>query len=122
MGEKRLNALRGATRCTNDKDDIQKQTVALYDELLARNSLTEDDLVSVIFSVTRDLDAKNPASALRSEGRAMEAALFVTQEAYFPGGLERVIRLLVHCYLEPSRKPIHVYRNGAEVLRPDRAK
>jgi len=120
MGEKRIAALRGATQCRNDEEDIQKQTTAMYDELLARNNLTEDDLVSVIFSVTRDLDAKNPAAALRQGGRAGEAALFVTQEAYFNGGLERVIRLLVHCYLDPSRNAVHVYRNGAEVLRPDR--
>ena len=120
MGEKRITALRGATQCLNNEEDIQRQTTAMYDELLARNNLTEDDLVSVVFSVTRDLDAKNPAAALRSEGRAGEAALFVTQEAYFKNGLERVIRLLVHCYLDSSQKAVHVYRNGAEILRPDR--
>ena len=120
MGEKRLFALRGATRCLNTAEDIQQQTVALYDELLSRNNLAGEDLVSVVFSVTRDLDAKNPAAALRSQGRAGEAALFVTQEAHFPGSLERVIRVLVHCYLDQSRAPVHVYRNGAEVLRPDR--
>ena len=120
--EKRLSALRGATQCQNTAEDIQKQTTAMYDELLARNDVSEDDLVSVLFSVTRDLDAKNPAAALRQEGRAGEAALFVTQEAHFPGSLEKVIRLLVHCYIDSSRKPAHVYRNGAEVLRPDRVK
>ena len=92
----------------------------MYDELLLKNNLIERDLVSVVFSVTRDLDAKNPAAALRHEGRAGEAALFVTQEAHFPGSLERVIRVLIHCYLDKGWKPVHVYRNGAEVLRPDR--
>jgi chorismate mutase len=92
----------------------------LFDELLLKNNLKEDSLVSMIFSVTRDLDAKNPASALREEGRAAETALFVTQEAYFPGTLERIIRVLVHCYMDASQTPVHVYRNGAEVLRPDR--
>jgi len=120
MGEKLLFALRGATLCLNTGEDIQENTVALYDELLSKNNLAEEDLVSVIFSVTGDLDAKNPATALRLAGRAGETALFVTQEAYFPGSLERVIRLLVHCYLDPSRPPVHVYRNGAELLRPDR--
>jgi len=119
MGEKRLFALRGATRCLNTGDDIQEQTVGLYDALLLKNNLDEEDLVSIIFSVTGDLDAKNPATALREKGRVGKAALFVTQEAHFPGSLERVIRLLIHCYLDPSRQPIHVYRNGAEVLRPD---
>jgi len=120
MGDKRLFALRGATRCLNTEDDIREQVIGMYDELLAKNNLNEEDLVSVIFSVTGDLNAKNPASALRQGGRAAEAALFVTQEAQVRGGLERVIRLLIHCYLDASRKPFHVYRNGAEQLRPDR--
>ena len=76
------------------------------------------DIVSVIFSVTSDINAKNPASALRQNGRAANTALFAVQEAAFQGSLERVVRVMIHCYLQ---KPgIHVYRNGAEVLRPDR--
>jgi chorismate mutase len=122
MEEKRLFALRGATRCLNEENDIRKQVVALYDELLRVNRLQEEDLVSVIFSVTGDLDELNPATALRREGRAAEAALFVTQEARVKGGLERTIRLLIHCYPEKGLRPVHVYRNGAEVLRPDRKK
>ena len=121
MGEKRLFALRGATRCLNTGEDIQEHTLALYDELLSKNKLAEEDLVSVVFSVTRDLDAKNPATALREKGRAGETALFVTQEAHFPGRMERVIRLLVHCYLDSSQRPVHVYRGGAGVLRPERS-
>lgn len=119
MEDKRIFALRGAVRCLNEKDDVKKQTAALYDELLSKNHLDEDDIVSVIFSVTNDLDAMNPASALRCEGRAGKAALFVTREAFFPGGMERVIRVLIHCYLDAARNPVHVYLNGAEALRPD---
>jgi chorismate mutase len=118
--EKRLFALRGATRCLNEEGDMRKQVTALYDELLRINRLTEEDLVSVMFSVTDDLDAFNPASALRREGRAAGAALFVTQEAKVSGGLERTVRLLIHCYLDKASPPSHVYRNGAEILRPDR--
>ena len=119
--EKRIFALRGAVQCLNEVEDIRRHVVALYDELLKQNNLNEGELVSVIFSVTGDLDAINPASALRSEGRAEETALFVAQEAYFPGALERVVRVLIHCYLDASQIPVHVYCNGAEVLRPDRA-
>ena len=117
MKDKRLFALRGAVQCENTPLDIQKQIIETYDTLLARNNLSEDDIVSVVFSVTSDLDAKNPATALRQEGRAVNAPLFVTQEAYFSGSLERVIRLLIHCYLDAE--PVHIYRNGAELLRPD---
>jgi chorismate mutase len=117
MGEKRLFAIRGATRCLNDNIDISKQVVELYDELLSKNKLNEEDVVSAIFSVTGDIDAKNPATALREEGRAGNIALFAVQEANFPGSLDRVIRLLIHCYLESP--PVHIYRNGAEALRLD---
>jgi chorismate mutase len=118
---KRLFALRGATRCENDAQDIASQVGALYDELLSRNNLGEQDLVSVVFSVTTDLDALNPAAALRKHGRAGDVALFALQEAYAKGGLERTIRALIHCYMDEGAAPRHVYRNGAEALRPDRA-
>jgi chorismate mutase len=118
--EKRLFALRGAARCLNEEGDMRKQVAALYDELLRVNRLEEEDLVSVVFSVTGDLDAYNPATALRREGRAAGAALFVTQEACVKGSLARTVRVLIHCYLEKGLRPAHVYRNGAEVLRPDR--
>ncbi|GHT87484.1 chorismate mutase [Spirochaetia bacterium] len=117
---KRLFALRGATRCENDTGDIIEQVGALYDELLLQNGLEETDLVSALFSVTSDLDAINPAAALRRSGRASEASLFALQEAYDPGGLERCVRVLIHCYLAENARPRHVYRNGAELLRPDR--
>jgi chorismate mutase len=120
MEGKRLFALRGAVCCLNQGEDIKKQTIAMYDEILSKNSLAEEDIVSAIFSATRDIDAENPARALRSEGRAGDIALFVCQEAHFQGSLEGVIRLLVHCYLDICHRPVHVYRNGAEVLRPDR--
>jgi chorismate mutase len=118
---KRLFGLRGATQSRNDEQDIIEQVSALYDALLAQNNLSEQDIVSITFSVTHDLDAKNPAAALRATGRAQENALFAVQEAYTQGGLERVIRVLIHCYLDENVQPLHSYRNGAEVLRPDRA-
>ncbi|MDR3162220.1 MAG: chorismate mutase, partial [Spirochaetaceae bacterium] len=118
--EKRLFALRGATRSLNDEEDIIRQVSALYDELLARNRLEEGDIVSVIFSVTADIDVLNPAAALRRSGRAADIALFVVQEAHFPDALDRTIRVLIHCYMSSAAVPRHSYLNGAEVLRPDR--
>jgi chorismate mutase len=118
--EKRLFALRGATRSLNEEEDIIRQVSALYDDLLAKNRLEEGDIVSLIFSVTPDIDALNPAAALRRSGRAADLSLFVVQEARFPGTLDRTIRALVHCSLPAAAVPRHSYLNGAEVLRPDR--
>jgi chorismate mutase len=91
----------------------------LYDELLYANRLNESGIVSVVFSVTGDLNAANPCSALRKSGRAGELALFSCLEPDVQGSLERTCRILIHCYLEEETKPRHVYRNGAEILRPD---
>ncbi|MDR1248689.1 MAG: chorismate mutase [Treponema sp.] len=120
IGEKRLFALRGAAQCKNDPADITEQTGLLYDELLVQNNLAEPDIVSILFSVTPDLDALNPAAALRRYGRAGEASLFAVQEAAAKGSLERTLRVIIHCYLDEGARVRHVYRNGAEVLRPDR--
>ena len=117
---KRLFALRGAICAANNETDISHKSTALYDELLLRNNLNENNIVSVIFSLTRDLDAKNPASALREGGRAAETALFTVQEAFIQGAMDGVIRVMIHCYLDEDAKPVHVYLNGAELLRPDR--
>jgi chorismate mutase len=119
MNAMRLFALRGAAQCKNQAEDITKQVGLLYDELLSQNSLEEKDIVSVIFSVTTDLDALNPATALRKYGRGEDLALFSLQEAPSQGGLPGTVRVLIHCYLEESADPHHVYRNGAEALRPD---
>jgi chorismate mutase len=117
---KRLYALRGAAQCLNQGEDIQRQAVLLYDQLLADNGLGEDGIVSLLFSVTADLNAANPAAVLRAAGRGDGLALFCVQEAEIPGSLERCLRVLLHCFLEEGSVPRHVYRNGAEVLRPDR--
>ena len=119
---KRLYALRGATQCENTQIDICDQVCLMFDELLRLNNLAETEIVSVIFSITSDLDAVNPASALRRRAVPLidELALFSTQEPESKNSLERTVRVLIHCYLEEGIKAQHVYRNGAEVLRPDR--
>jgi chorismate mutase len=119
--EKRLFALRGATQCCNDPEDITGQVGLLYDEMLRENQLSERDVVSLVFSITPDLDALNPATALRCSGRAADIALFAVQEARIREGAERIIRAILHCYLNQDHEPRHIYRNGAETLRPDRA-
>ena len=117
----RLHALRGACQCENTEEDIRSQISVMYDELLRLNKLEENEIVSVIFSVTEDLDAVNPCTALRRSGRAGEIPLFSAQEPQCINSLERTVRVMIHCYPEEGIKAQHVYRNGAEILRPDRA-
>ncbi|MCL2196984.1 MAG: chorismate mutase [Treponema sp.] len=120
---KKLYALRGAVQCENKEDDIIAQVALMYDELLKLNSLAEAEIVSIMFSVTNDINVLSPCTALRKEGRAAGGmALFASQEPEVKNSLERTIRVIIHCYLEEESKPCHVYLNGAEVLRPDRVK
>jgi len=119
MSEKLLYALRGATLCENTDEDIRLCVSALYDTLLEKNNLSEKDIVSIIFSQTRDLNAANPAAALRQTGRAGNLSLFAVQEVETANSLPSVIRAIVHCYMPDGSTPRHVYINGAEALRPD---
>ncbi|GAB1482777.1 chorismate mutase [Treponema sp.] len=120
MDETKLFALRAAICTENTEAAIQRRVAELYDEVLAANNLREEGIVSLIFSITSDLDALNPAAALRRSGRGADLALFSVAEPEIKGALGSVIRLLIHCYLPVGTEPRHLYRNGAEVLRPDR--
>ena len=65
----RLLALRGATTCDDDsKAEIDDRTQELVREMLSRNQIAHDDLVSIIFTATRDLTAEFPATAARALG------------------------------------------------------
>ncbi|MDA8287550.1 MAG: chorismate mutase [Actinomycetota bacterium] len=115
-----LRAIRGATTLDEDtKDQVYERTQALVREILARNELAIDDLVSIVFTVTGDVHAAFPATAARALGLD-DVALLGAQEIAVPGALERCIRVLVHCYSERDRSELrHVYLEGATVLRRD---
>ena len=105
----------------NDPDEILAATDELLRALIEANELQPDDIVSALFTVTRDLDAAFPARAAEEFGWNIVALLHAT-EIPVPGSLPKCIRLLVHAYTRRSRAEIkHCYLRGATVLRPDRA-
>jgi chorismate mutase len=116
----RLQALRGAITCAeNTKADIEAKTQRLIKELLARNDLGHDDLVSVIFTATDDLSAEFPATAARGLGLG-HIPLLCARELDIEHGMPMCIRLLVHCYTDRARDDLHhVYLEGARGLRDD---
>src|SRR5918998_413366 len=94
----RLVALRGANTVTeNTAEAILKATDTLMREILSRNTLHSDALVSCIFTLTPDLDAEFPAVAAREMGLSM-VPLLCAREIPVPGALPRVIRVLIHTY------------------------
>jgi chorismate mutase len=115
----RLFALRGATSVEHDEGPaILAATTALLEEILERNALTPDDVVSCIFTSTSDLTAEYPAVAARAMG-FNSVPLLCTQELAVPGSLGRVVRLLMHFYAAEDHEVRHVYQGEARRLRLD---
>ncbi len=116
----RLLALRGAITCEeNTKTEIDAKTRRLVKEMLARNEVDHDDVVSVIFTATDDLTAEFPAAAARAIGLG-DVPLLCARELSVEGGMSRCVRVLMHCYTARARSQLHhVYLDGARALRDD---
>jgi chorismate mutase len=115
----RLIALRGATTVhANEAEPILAATEELMHELLQRNGLAAEELVSCLFTLTEDLDAEFPAVAARRMGLS-RVPLMCAREIPVPGSLPRVIRVMIHCYAPEHHEPQHVYLGEARRLRLD---
>ena len=112
-----LCALRGATTAAaNTVEAIDEAVIELVDALIERNELAGEQLLSVTFSVTADLDACFPAAIARRRQGWQQVALLDCQQMAVAGDLPRCIRLLAHVWLEPQRQPVHPYLRGAARL------
>lgn len=113
-------AVRGATQVeADDRDQILDATAELVTEVMSRNDLTTDDVISVIFTASPDLIAEFPALAARKLG-FHEVPLLCATEIDVPHSLPRVIRLMAHIETDRPRSAIqHVYLRGAAALRID---
>jgi chorismate mutase len=115
----RLFALRGAnTVAANEAKAILAATDELMRELMSRNRLDADAIVSCILTLTDDLDAEFPAVAARRLGLS-RVPLLCAREIPVPGSLPSVIRVLVHYYAAEDHEPRHVYLGEARSLRAD---
>ena len=114
-------SIRGAITVDNNiSEEIANATNELFGEIIKQNNIKIDDIVHIIFSMTKDLNAIYPAKALRENFDVADTPLFCTQEADITGSLEKCIRVLVLTNSEFSKKEVrHVYLKGAKNLRPD---
>ncbi|GAA3445895.1 chorismate mutase [Planomonospora venezuelensis] len=115
-----VRAIRGAIQVEgNDRDAILSGVTELVSEVMNRNGLTTDDVISVIFTATPDLTAEFPALAARKLG-FHDVPLICASEIDVPGALPHVVRLMAHVETGKSRQEIqHVYLRGAVALRVD---
>jgi chorismate mutase len=119
VSEDRLFALRGAVQAeANEADAIVGATEDLLRELIERNGLSAEAMVSCLFTTTGDLDAEFPAVAARRLGLDT-VPLICAREIDVPGAMPRVIRMMVHYYAPFGHKPEHVYLGATQELRAD---
>jgi chorismate mutase len=118
-GDQRLFAVRGAVQAeANEAEAIVAATAELVRELLGRNELGPEAIVSCIFTTTDDLDAEFPAVAARELG--LEAVpLLCSREIPVPGSMPRVIRAMLHYYAPAGHETAHAYLGATQELRSD---
>ena len=117
--EDRLFALRGAIQVeANESEAIRSATAELLGELISRNGLEPERMVSCLFTCTDDLDAEFPAVAARELGLD-SVPLLCAREIDVPGAMPRVIRVMVHYYAPADHRPAHTYLGEAQNLRTD---
>jgi chorismate mutase len=120
---RRVRALRGATTVEQGggppAEVARAATHELLAELLDRNELTPDDVISALFTVTPDLYSAAPARAAREVGWRAVPMLTAT-EAPAEHSLSHCIRVMLHVETVRGREALqHVYLHGARTLRPD---
>jgi chorismate mutase len=115
-----VRAVRGAVQVGgNDRAEILAGTAELVTEVMTRNDLSTDDVISVVFTATPDLTAEFPALAARKLG-FQEVPLLCASEIDVPGAMPRVVRLMMYIETDKPRSAVqHVYLRGAAALRLD---
>ncbi len=115
-----VRAVRGATTVDADTPEaIRERVVALLEQVLKQNGLSEDDIISILFTATEDIVSTFPATAARSMGLGA-VPLICARELAITGSVPRCIRVMLHVSTELSRNEIHhVYLEGAKGLRDD---
>jgi chorismate mutase len=111
--------IRGATTADhNDRAEILAATTGLLQLMVSQNNLNIDDIASIIFTVTEDLDAVFPALAARQLGWS-DIALMCMREIPVPNSLGKCIRVLLHVNTSRSASEMqHIYLRDAVSLRP----
>lgn len=117
----KVRAIRGATTVeVNTKEAMRDAVSELLTDIETRNLLDYDDVISVIFTVTTDLDAVFPAAIARERSQWENVPLLDIQQMQVRGSLEKCIRVLIYLNTaKPQSEMYHSYLRKAENLRPD---
>lgn len=115
-----LRAVRGAITLREDtSDEVISATSHLLEEMLRRNELAREHLVSIMFTATPDVRSEFPAAAARKIGIS-DVPLMCATELDVAGAPPRCIRVMMHVYTDRERSSLrHVYLGDARQLRTD---
>jgi len=115
------SVIRGAiTSKGNTKEDISSAVNELIAELISRNNLQPNNILSIIFTVTKDLNVCFPASIARKYYGLDKVAFLDCQQMFVPDDIKFCIRLMAQVNSPLNQKLNHPYLKGASNLRPDR--
>ena len=117
----KILAIRGATTVTsNNKDEILKESAKLIQTIISKNDLNNEDIISMYFTMTKDLDAVYPAVAVREILNITDIPMLNFEEKYIQGSLSKCIRVMMYINTEKTKADIkHIYLNNAKNLRKD---
>lgn len=115
-----IRALRGATTVeTDSRDEVLARVRELLEEMLSRNDVDHDDIVSIVFTATDDIHSCFPAEGARQLGLG-DVPLLCARELEITGSMPMCIRVLLHMGTDKSRAALrHVYLHKAVGLRDD---
>ena len=115
-----IRGVRGAICATeNSREAIFDATRRLIVRMLSANEIETENIASIFFTTSPDLNADYPAYVLREMGY-LQIPLMCATEIDVPGGLPRVIRVLIHLNTDKRQSEIrHLYLGEAARLRPD---
>ena len=117
-----IKALRAATTVQEDtQEQIKLSVKELIQEIIKLNNLTQENIISVQFSITKDIRSFNPATALRQELNWSQVPMFCAQEPDIENSLAFCIRAIIYIqdYSENPKNLKHVYLKEAKNLRAD---
>ena len=119
----RVRAIRGATIVTeNTREAIAEAVSELIEAIALHNQLDTEEIVSVTFSVTSDIDAIFPAAVARRRQGWENVPLLDVQQMKVENSLQKCIRVLIYLNTPLSQSQLrHVYLRSAAKLRPDLA-
>jgi len=117
----RFAVIRGATTSTgNSVQEIKDAVTELIEELISRNNLIPTKIISITFTVTKDLDACFPASVAREYYGLDKVAFLDCQQMFVPHDIDFCIRLMAQVSMPSTSCENHPYLHGAARLRSDR--